>query len=425
MDEKKSILWVTGVMLPDLCDALGIKEGYGGSWLVEPSKLIAADSRFRLSVAVPWSSKEYKKISCNGIDYYLFPCTYLEKFKRPTERIRGYCDRIINEVKPDVIHIHGSEYAYGIPFSEVPGIPKILSIQGLIGKINSSYFYGGIQMPSWPGCFLPWNLMTYLPMKLQHARNNWRGKSEEIQLKNVDAIIGCTRWDYTYSKLINPNLGYYDVDYAIRREFSLHAWDADKCDRHSFLIGNMAVPIKGMHKAVIALKLLLDKYPDAKIKVVGNNTFLGKIKYGYCRYLFREIKKLDLFNHIEFLGPQDEAGMIESMLKSNTFVLSSCIENGPNTMMEAMYLGLPCICSYVGGAMQFAKDREEAIFYRYEEPEILAYELDRVWSNDELAESLSSAARKRAADFDSYEEVAEKFKDIYCNIETQADAGRG
>ena len=45
-------------------------------------------------------------------------------------------------------------------------------------------------------------------------------------------------------------------------------------------------------------------------------------------------------------------------------------------MMEAMWLGLPCVCFYVGGAMQFAEENKEAIFYRFEEPEILAYELD-------------------------------------------------
>lgn len=415
-DHVINVLWVTGIMLPDLCEALGKKGEFGGGWLVEPSRLLASDRGFHLSVAVPWGQNEFRKITHKGIDYYLFPCSYLEKFKRPTRKIREYCAQIMAEVKPDVIHIHGSEFAYNIPFSEVKDIPKILSIQGLIGKINSSYFYGGIKVPSWVGCMLPWNVMTYLPMKIQHARNRWRAKSEEVQLKNVDAIIGCTRWDYTYAKLINPDLGYYAVDYAIRRAFSQHNWCIDSCDRHTFLLGNMAVPLKGMHRAIEALKLLLGKYPDAKIKVVGRNTFQSRMKYGYCRYLYNKVNKLNLMDHIEFLGPQDEMGMVESMLKSHVFVLSSCIENGPNTMMEAMYLGLPCVCSYVGGAMQFAKEGEEALFYRYEEPEILAYEIDRIWSNDSLAEQLSANAKARAAKFDTYEVVADKFKKIYTDL---------
>lgn len=408
-----SVLWVTGTMLPDLCTALGKKEEYGGGWQVEPAKQLAADDRFHLSIATPWNGKEIKKLAVNHIDYYLFPCNYFERFKRPSKRSREYCNSIIREAKPDVIHIYGSEFAYSIPFAEASEIPKVLSIQGLIGKINSSYFYGGISMPSWLGCVMPWNVFTYMPMKLQHARNIWRAKSEETQLKSVDSIIGCTRWDYTFSKLINPDLEYHAVDYAIRRSFAQYSWDVDNCERHTFLLGNMTVPLKGMHKAILALKLLLKKYPDAKIKVVGRNTFDRKIKYGYCRYLYKKVMQLNVMDHIEFLGPQDEMGMVNAMLKSNAFVLSSCIENGPNTMMEAMYLGLPCVCSYVGGAMQFAKEGEEALFYRYEEPEILAYELDRIWSNDELASQLSNSAKKRAEKFDDYEKVTEKYKRIY------------
>ena len=82
-------------------------------------------------------------------------------------------------------------------------------------------------------------------------------------------------------------------------------------------------------------------------------------------------------------------------------------------MMEAMWLGLPCVCSYVGGAMQFAEENKEAIFYRFEEPEILAYELDRLWSNDDVANTLSVNARKRAEKFENFNDVYLRYKDMY------------
>lgn len=413
------ILWVTNGIMPDMLAAMGKPANYGGSWLIEPSRLLAANPNYELSIVTPWEQKESVCKIVNGIHYYLIPSTYLDRMKRPSKKYREKCNKLIETIHPDIIHLHGGEFAIGIPFAEYPNIPKVLSIQGIISKINQSYFYGGIDVPSWLGCAMPWNLLTYMPMKLQHARNVWRSKAEIRQMRQVDAITGCTRWDYTYSMLINPNLQYYYVDYAIRNEFSKYKWDVNKCERHTFLIGSMTVPLKGLHRAFEALAILIKKYPDAKIKVVGANTFQKKHKIGYNRYLYQLANKLGVMDHLELLGPQDTMGMVRTMLSCHSFVLSSYIENGPNTMMEAMWLGLPCVCSYVGGAMQFAKENEEAIFYRFEEPEILAYELDRIWSDDDLAKNLSVHARERASKFETFHDVYERYMDMYQDLKKE------
>lgn len=424
MDKKINILWLTNGVMPDMLEAMGREKGYGGSWLVEPARLLSQDDTFQLSIVTPWEGREelYKRV--NNIDYYLIPASYLDKMKRPSKKYRETCEKIIKRIDPKIIHLHGGEFAIGIPFAEYKGIPKVLSIQGIISVINKNYFYGGIRMPSWAGCMLPQNILTYLPMKLQHARNKWRASSEIRQMKNVDAITGCTRWDYTYSMLINPKLKYYFVDYAIRNEFSQYSWELDGCEKHTFIIGSMTVPLKGMHKALEALSLLVKKYPDAKMKVVGYNTFNSRLKVGYSRYLFNKVKELGLEKHVELLGPQDTMGMIKAMQSSHSFVLSSCIENGPNIMMEAMWLGLPCVCSYVGGAMQFAKEDEEALFYRFEEPEVLTYQLDRIWSDDGLAKELSLNARARAEKFEGFFEVYSKYKQMYTEMIGDEDSGR-
>ncbi|MBQ2939387.1 MAG: glycosyltransferase [Clostridia bacterium] len=411
-----NILWVTNGIMPDMREAMGMPGSYGGSWLQEPARLLTEDGDYHLHIITPYDGKELVHKTVKGMDFYLLPSSYLDRMKRPSKKYRAACHKLIKEIDPAVIHLHGGEFAIGIPFAEYPGKPKLLSIQGIISKINSDYFYGGISVPSWVGCLMPWNIRTFLPMKLQHARNKWRAASEIRQMQQIDAITGCTRWDYTYSMLINPKLGYYDVDYAIRREFSQHRWDVNKCDRHTFLIGSMAVPLKGMHRALEALALLVKKYPDAKLRVVGGNTFASRFRVGYAHWLYKKAKKLGVLDHIELLGPQDTRGMVNTMLRTHSFALSSCIENGPNMMMEAMYLGMPCVCSYVGGAMQFAKEGDEALFYRFEEPEILAYELDRIWQDDDFATSLSEKAARRAAAFEDFNDVSLHYKDIYADM---------
>ena len=414
-----NILWLTNGIMPDMADAMNIGKSYGGSWLLEPAAALAKDERYNLSIVTPWAGKESVHKKVNGIDYYLVESSYFDRMKRPSKKFMLRCQKVIEEIQPDVIHLHGSEFAIGIPFASYKGIPKVIAIQGLIWKINADYFYGGIRVPSLATCFLPWNILTFLPMKLQHARNAWRAVSEKKQLEMVDAVVGCTRWDKTYSKIINPNLGYFDIHYSIRNEFSKHKWKLENVDRHTFLIGSMTVPLKGLHRAMEALAILVKKYPDAKIRVVGANTFTSKRKIGYTRYLYKKAKELNILDHLELLGPQDVMGMVNIMQKTHTYVLSSCIENGPNTMFEAMHLGMPCVCSYVGGAMQFAREDEEAVFYRFEEPEILAYELSRIWENDDWANNLSQNARRRAQTFQTSEEIYEKTLAMYDELAMQ------
>ncbi|MBE6535699.1 MAG: glycosyltransferase family 4 protein [Ruminococcaceae bacterium] len=411
------VLWVTHGIMPVMLQAMGKSAGIGGGWLDEPARLLAADPEIELTIISPWTGAEVLHKSLPGLEYYLVPETYMDRMKNPGKKHRAICKELLDKIDPDVIHMHGSEFAGTLSFVEQSDKPKLSSIQGLISKINSDYFYGGINVPSWGACLMPWNIRSYLPMKLQHARNKWRAKSEIRQMQKMDAVVGCTRWDYTYSKMMNPNLGYYKVDYAIRKEFSQDRWTLEGCDRHTIMVSSMAVPLKGMHKAIEALALLRKKYPDAKLRVVGHNVLAKKRKIGYPYYLYKKAKSLGILDAIEALGPQDVNGMVNTLKSSHTFVLSSFIENGPNSMMEAMYLGVPCVCSYVGGAMQFAQEGKEALFYRFEESEILAYEIDRIWQNDDLALSLSQNAAERAKKFETFEEVYLKYKEIYTDMQ--------
>ena len=286
------VLWVTHGIMPVMLKAMGKAVGIGGGWLDEPARLLAEDPDTELSIVSPWTGKEILHKSLSGIEYYLIPENYMDRMKNPGKKHRAYAKQLLEEINPDIIHLHGSEFAGALSFIEQSDKPKLSSIQGLISKINSDYFYGGIKMPSLFGCFMPWNLRTYLPLKLQYLRNKMRAKSEIRQMQQVDAVVGCTRWDYTYSKMMNANVGYYKVDYAIRREFSENEWSLENCDRHTIMLSSMAVPLKGMHKALEALALLRKKYPDVKLRVVGHNVWKTKKRIGYPHYLYKKAEKL-------------------------------------------------------------------------------------------------------------------------------------
>lgn len=85
------------------------------------------------------------------------------------------------------------------------------------------------------------------------------------------------------------------------------------------------------------------------------------------------IEKYSLAGCVEFLPPLKADEMKRMYLKSNVFVSPSSIENSPNSLGEAMMLGVPCVSSLVGGVGNMLIDGAEGFTYQHDAPYMLAY----------------------------------------------------
>ena len=101
-------------------------------------------------------------------------------------------------------------------------------------------------------------------------------------------------------------------------------------------------------------------------------------------------------DHIEFTGALNAEQVAEKLTHVHAYVLCSTIENSPNTLGEAMMVGTPCVASYCGGVPDMAVDGKEALFYRSNDPALLAWAVKRIFDDDNLALSLSQNAPKHA-----------------------------
>ena len=140
-----------------------------------------------------------------------------------------------------------------------------------------------------------------------------------------------------------------------------------------------ATPIKGLHFMLRAMPEILKNYPDAHLYVAGNDltktdSIYGKLKISsFAKYIKRLITEYGLEEKVTFTGSLTEHQMKERFLKSNVFVSPSTIENSPNSLGEAMLLGVPCVSSDVGGVKNLMKHEEEGYVYQTDAPYMLAY----------------------------------------------------
>jgi len=265
------------------------------------------------------------------------------------------------------------------------------------------------------------DLLKWDNITLQKKKFLKRGKYEIEALKLAKNVIGRTDWDKACTLQINPSLKYFHCNETLRSSFYEKKWEYENCEKHSIFVSQASYPIKGFHKMIEALTIIVKQFPDVKVYTTGkdllNLSFKDKLKLNsYQRYLIKLIKKNNLQNNIQFLGFLDETQMCDRYLKSNCFVSCSAIENSPNSVGEATLLGVPTVSSDVGGVKNLLMHNEEGYVYPFNESYMLAYYVGEIFKNNDLIQSMSKNARLHAKEIYDKENNINTLIKIYKRI---------
>lgn len=412
------VLWITNTLFPAVCDKLKIPTPVVGGWMYSSAEhLLQEDENIELGVATLYSGKELKSFFIDGIKYYLIP----EPSKRHVydKKMETHWKKVKEEFSPEAVHIYGSEYPHGLAYVNACGNANVVVyIQGMV-SVYERYFLGSIEEKT-----LRKNITLRDRIKndslFQQKKNMQKRAGYERELiEKTNHVIGRTGWDKTHAWAINSDAEYHYCDDTLRSVFYRHDWSYEKCEKHSIFMSQGHYPIKGLHQMIKALPLILREYPDAKVYVAGNDFFSAKKKWklnGFARYIRVLIKKYNLEDKIIFTGILSDVQMSERYLKSNVVVNPSSIENSPNTVGEAHMLGVPAVASYVGGVSDLITHEVTGMVYRFEEYEMLARSVVKLFGDPELAKSISRNAKKIAAKKYLPKKNAEALYSIYRNI---------
>lgn len=316
--------------------------------------------------------------------------------KRGTREDTAKFKALIDEFSPDLIQIWGTEFTFGLNVIEAAGdIPVCFDIQGVMESLVK-HPLGDV--PMFP-LFRQLGITSFFKFRSLHKWHKINAKHVALEHEMISKSAGLiVDNDWTCAQYRQCTDKFYFVPLAANRCFLEKNWKVDECERHTlFTVAGGICPQKGVHDAVMAVALLKEKYPDIKLYIPGGiSSRKPRFLYDsvFIRHIRKIINKYDLYENVCFAGRLSAVQMADRMSKSHVFAMSSSVETHSSSLREAMLVGVPCVSADVGSVPEFLRHGKNGFLYRYGESRTLAYYIDKIFSDDALAQNIGVCAKQ-------------------------------
>lgn len=170
------------------------------------------------------------------------------------------------------------------------------------------------------------------------------------------------------------------------------------------VIANVAVlnERKGQHYLINAIAELRKQYP-VHLLLVGEGSFRETLEN--C------VKEINAIEFVHFLGRRSDVNVV--LANSDLFVLSSNHEGLPNSLMEAMAMGLPCIATDVGGVRQLITNSSQGFVIPPKNPQKIVAAITYYLDNKKVMKEVGKNAYEIICKNYEQQAVAKELLNIY------------
>lgn len=411
------VLWFTNTPCnyeKDCCS-----RGYnGGGWLSALEDELVKHGGVELGICFCQDDQPFK-VEQDGVAYYPVP-RHRKKISDKIIDIIRYKDvcrdeilwdhyqdafkKAIDDFKPDVIEIFGSELYMGLATFVAP-CPVVLHIQGLLSLSIYTWFPSGVSKRSY--LLQDWNpehIYDRFQLYVYWQRSCYREQKVLVHTKHV---IGRTHWDELATKVLNPNRVYHYGGEILRKEFY---------EKHKRIIPNKLTIVttssspmyKGFDYVLQTANILKNvMHCDFDWQVYGNVNPTFHQKFTGLRYN-------DL--NIRLMGVASAATLCNSISSATVYFQPSYIENSPNSVCEAQMLGVPPVATNVGGTASLIRDGHTGFLIPTNDPYSAAYHIAKLYEDKELNVKLGDAAHVAAISRHDKKKIVKELLDVYKQI---------
>lgn len=428
------VLWLCNIVPPAVAKQLDIDTTVKEGWITGTLTRLAKNNEKNISfgICMPRNNmektldKKTVQIENLYVECYLFR----ENTNIPWEydnTLENTFKEIIADFNPDIVHCFGTEYPHTLACAKALSDPDklLISMQGVMEDYANDYCKGLPQRVIKGTTFR--DFIKRDNIEKQHRKFELRAKMETQAIELTGNIAGRTQFDKNAVFRVNDRLTYHHLFETLRPDFYEGQWDNERLNDHTLFVSQCDYPIKGFHVLLEALPYIIKEFPDTKIYIAGNgitgyDTLKQKLKIGtYGRYCRKLMKKHNLLDKISVLGMLDAQAMKRYFMTSSVYVCPSILENSPNSMGEAMLIGIPVVASRSGGVPSMVEDEKEALLFNQADSISLAKQVIRLFTDADLAESLSQASKARGLINHNPDKNYEQLLEIYENISSSKE----
>ena len=260
------VLWLVSMVLPQAALACGLKSAsdVSGGWLTGQLTALQGRSDLQLTVACVGAHSPHPLCGeREGVASRILPGT-------------DGLDALLQDVRPDLVHLWGTEYAAASLLHEAAlrrHLPVLVGMQGVM-RDCAAHLCDGVPAPycrsTPPDRLLDRIIPGALLDKLQ-ARFDALAQSEAALLARSRFVTGRTAFDRRAVADLAPRARYFVCNETLRPLFYQGSlWQPRAFGRAPVLLlsqGNY--PLKNLHTLLRALPPLLERWPDAQLRIAG------------------------------------------------------------------------------------------------------------------------------------------------------------
>lgn len=368
-----------------------------------------------LHVALFHEGRGTRRVEHGGVNYWLLPRggkwsrlirRYLLKIH--TRRDLEYIQLLINKVQPDLIHVFGTESAFGLVATKC-GRPAVVQIQGIVNSLLPVYFGGesvwcSVNKAGFFDLLMGGVYFRYLLEKKKAER-------ELVILQSAQNVLGNTDFDREFSGEVNPGRGFYYLADPLRKQFLNGEVSAGKSNARSIIYTIMHEEYyKGLDLLFRVASRLDEKGIDFEWQIAGLNggekmvRIFSKLTLGYPK------------EKVRFMGRLGGEELTLSLARADLYVHTSYIENPSNAVCEAQSLGVPVIAARVGGTPSIIEDGVTGLMYERGDANELVEKIIKLLQNVEQGTELASRARDATKERHDPEAILKELLRIYSEV---------
>lgn len=207
-------------------------------------------------------------------------------------------------------------------------------------------------------------------------------KLRSMTYPHADAVVSLTDIDREKYKLLNENS--FTIPNAIDKDFLDIV--ADRSQSKIILAVGRETPQKGFDLLVDVWNKIAEKYPEWKIRIVGDN-FTNK---AYADLVLNKIHQYHLDGSIEVI-PETQ-NIKDEYRKAAFYIMSSRYEGLPMVLLEAMAAGMPAVSfDCPTGPRQIIKDGETGMLVENGNIDALASAMEKMIKDSNMRIKMGGA----------------------------------